>query len=256
MHHQKMYLLLVLLGILVLFHLLLPQAFTITNVVLTIVAVLVMMVNRTKINFMILIAVSLIYGFGLTLYSQMEQIFNEGQYLFMASHLLMTATLVVLWLLIHYARTVADEVNAMQAKIALLEKYEDGGRALSYQEFVERGTSVEVAMKRRREEGRLILFRMHPSVPEQTVKSLRTAFVDICLDSVRDDFDLVHARSDREVLVLLQNTDEQGVDVVNNRVKARMHHHLNFRDLPYSFEVFSIGSLMAALDSISEKEGA
>ena len=256
MHHQKMYLLLVLLGIFVLLHLLLPQAFTIMNVLLTVVAVLVMMVNRTKINFMILIAVSLVYGFGLTLYSQMEQIFNEGQYLFMASHLLMTATLVVLWLLVHYARTVADEVNAMQAKIALLEKYEDGGRALSYQEFVERGTSVEVAMKRRREEGRLIHFRMHPTVPEQTVKSLRTAFVDICLDAVRDDFDLVHARSDREVVVLLQNTDERGVNVVYSRVKERMHHQLNFLDLPYSFEVFPIGSLMAALDSISEKEGA
>ncbi|KIL46707.1 hypothetical protein KP77_28340 [Jeotgalibacillus alimentarius] len=215
-----------------------------------------MMFFRTKINFLIVLSIILVYGFSLTFYAQMNGIFSGGQYVLIAAHLLLTASLLILWLIVHDIKSLVEENKSLKERIMLLEKFDLNTKALSMPEFMERGLIIETAMKRRREQGRLLYFRVKDSVPVEARNSLRHYFVNTCLHTVREEFDLVTSPDQNEVFVLLQGTNAEGESIVINRLTEKLREHVNYIELPYNIASYEIGSLKNIMEQFDQQRGA
>lgn len=215
-----------------------------------------MMFFKTGANFLIFLSAILIYGFGLTAYAISNQIFNEGQYAFILSHLALTLSLLLTWLVVHDVKALMQKNKTMQDRLMQLEKYDQQTKALSFQEFKERGLLIETGMRRRGETGQLLYFKMSKDVPLPVRSSLRHTFINICLSTVRSEFDLVTSPTEDEVLVLLQGTDQAGRDVVIKRLEEAVKAHVNFVSLPFEVHSYELGSLEAIIDELFDEESA
>ncbi|WP_416147620.1 hypothetical protein ACM26V_15440 [Salipaludibacillus sp. HK11] len=236
--------------------LLLPENFMLLHVGIMLLALTAMLFFRTGVNFLILLGISLIYGFALTAYAMADQIFDQQQYILMLAHLLLTATLLSLWLILHDSKTLFEENKMLKEKVRLLVKFDDQTKALSFPEFIDRGLIIETGMRRRNETGQLLYFKMMEHVPKSAKKPLCIELITYGLESIRSEYDLITSPSEGEVIILLQNTSEAGSEVVLHRIQDKLKTTINYIDLPFTIEKIVIGNLEAALDRCLQKKGA
>ncbi|MBM7577867.1 hypothetical protein [Jeotgalibacillus terrae] len=256
MFKKRLYLLFLLWGVTFGLLALLPEGYASNHVMLVMLSLVLMVFFRTKINFLIVLSTIIIYGFGLTIYAQMEDIFSGGQYILIAAHLLLTASLLSLWLIVHDVKSLVEENKSLEERIGLLEKFDWNTKALSMPEFMERGLLIETAMRRRSEKGRLIYFNVKDSVPLTARDSLRHYFINTCLHTVREEFDLVTSPSQSEVFVFLQGTNTEGEAIVIERLKDKLREYVNYIELPYHITSYEIGNLKKIMEQFDHQRGA
>ncbi|WEG16721.1 hypothetical protein PQ478_19785 [Alkalihalophilus pseudofirmus] len=256
MKDYKLYFLLVMFCGVLLLHFLLPPILIILQFTVIFIAITIMVFLRTGINFLLVLTLILTYGFSLTGYSMINQIFDKGQYELILAHIMFTSSLLIIWLIVHEVKSLLIENKELLMRLKLLEKYDLQTSALSFPEFKERGLLIETGMKRRNETGQLLYFQMEEFVPITVRQSLHQEFIRKCLTTVRAEYDLVTSPSNLEVLILLQGTDAAGKEIVLKRLMHSMKENVNYIEVPFLLKSIEVGSLEDGLNKLLPSKGA
>lgn len=112
----------------------------------------------------------------------------------------------------------------MEQKIRELEKYNEIG-VLTFTEFLNRAELIFNSMKRRNEIGQLLIFKINELKTNREVRTSRTVIKiwgEVILNTIRKQFDIVGYLNENTLLVLLQNTDSKGSNIVIDRIKKHL----------------------------------
>ncbi|MCY1691564.1 ABC transporter permease [Exiguobacterium sp. SL14] len=156
--------LLLLVGLLATVLVLYQMTFDITTSILhfLLVPVLIVMtlLNGRK-NFLILISYVLVLGFLYLILSWYNEASNELQLSYIGQHLLSSVGVFLYWLFLRQLRSVFEENESLQKRVALLEGFSASPQLLSYSEFLDR-TDFLIAGANRRQEQNMLL---HIQIP-------------------------------------------------------------------------------------------
>ncbi len=132
-----------------------------------------------------------------------------------ALHVTLSATLILLWLTAHDVRRVHSDNKTLQMQVLALQRQDTETGILTYQEFQYRFESIWANLKRRSETGFLLKITLPPM--KHVKDSVRQEVSRTALASVRSHYDIVGLAPNDDILVILQNTTEEGVRLVRGR---------------------------------------
>ncbi|MEG6570625.1 hypothetical protein [Thermoanaerobacterium thermosaccharolyticum] len=142
---------------------------------------------------------------------------------------------VLIWIESIFLKRIVDKNLEMDQRVKELEKYNEIG-VLTFTEFLNKAELIFTSMKRRNENGQLLIFKINKLDINSKMRTSRTAIKilgETILNSIRKQFDIVGYLNESTLLVLLQNTNSEGCKIVIDRVKKHLsdapnHNHDNF----------------------------
>ncbi|KOO50365.1 hypothetical protein [Priestia koreensis] len=225
----------------------LPLERAVINYIMIFAYILVLLsVNSSK-SFIALLVMVLGYGFALTFYCYKAGFTGGIQAQFVVLHLFLTASLLLLWILFYHVKRLIKKVNTLEAQVQNLEKYEDVPNLLSENEFVSQAQLLITGTKRRNESSYLL--KVQSTHQNETSKSTLYTATKICLEMLRNNYDLVTRYEDQMLLIFLQNTDESGAQVVINRMKEKLK--IEFSTSAVSIQSTPIDTLESAFEDFN-----
>ncbi len=181
------------------------------------------------------LSITLSLGFAFLFYSFFSVSTISSQINFIFQHVLLTVSLIVIWLIFSSVKRLQDEKADLKKRILELEKYEGSFDLLTNSEFVNRTQIISTGTKRRGEENYYIVFTL--STEGLTKESMNHVFSQALLETVRAQFDLVTKLTNGSYMVFLQNTNEAGCLIVVNRLFQSLKKNLNQRELPITYTI-------------------
>lgn len=133
-----------------------------------------------------------------------------------SAHIATIANIAIAYAFIYYIKKIDIENATLKAQIENMLDYVGSTKLLTKQEYEERKTMLLKAMQRRKEKGFEIFF----SVKNINSKAKDTVFDKLsfyALKNFRNDYDLVCKWDNYCFTVLLQNTNEDGMNIALNR---------------------------------------
>ncbi|MFD0770726.1 GGDEF domain-containing protein [Bacillus sp. CGMCC 1.60114] len=146
---------------------------------------------------------------------------TSEQLSYIVFHFFAASNFFLIYISTYLLKQVVHENKRLTEQLIKLEQYIAGTKLLTKQEFVNRGILLEAAMKRRDETGVLIYFDFS-SFNTYTRDSVRDHVASLLLETVRNNFDLVGKYDDEKLVILLQNTNAAGAEIVMNRLHEKM----------------------------------
>ena len=167
----------------------------------------------------------------------------------------------VTWGMGVYVRGFVEEVRALRTRTAELEKYSPQTRLLTLNEFKNEARMASAIAKRRGERNVLLRLTLRDFALDgaagRTSARLMSILSEAILSSVRSDFDIAGYLPPHTAVVLLQNTDANGAQILVDRIMAtlRKQQSLNAetfeRDI--AVEIVPLGKDAAAFESALQK---
>lgn len=133
----------------------------------------------------------------------------------------MAANFFIVYISTHLLKKVIHENKELTERVRTLEQYIGESKLLTRQEFERRQALLINAMNRRNETGVMIYFDF-TSFSKYTKESVMDRVASLLVETVRADFDLVAEYDNNTLVILLQNTNEAGADIVMNRLQPKM----------------------------------
>lgn len=149
---------------------------------------------------------------------------TSEQWQYIITHFLMAANFFIVYISTHLLKKVIHENKELTERVRTLEQYIGESKLLTRQEFERRQALLINAMNRRNETGVMIYFDF-TSFSKYTKESVMDRVASLLVGTVRADFDLA-AKYNNTLVILLQNTNEAGADIVMNRLKPKMEQWL------------------------------
>ncbi|MBY0097338.1 hypothetical protein [Mesobacillus maritimus] len=205
------------------------------DLVIILASIVAMNMLSTSKNFILVLTITLTTGFVLLFYQFFKGATLSSQIDYILQHILQTASLILIWLLFSTVKGLQEDVTVLKKRINELEKYEGSFHLLTRQEFKNRVQIISTGTRRRGEENYFVLFTL--SRNDVTKDALDHVFSQVILDTVRAQFDLVTKLEDGSYLLFLQNTDENGCQIVVNRLFQSLRKNLEQSELPVSFTI-------------------
>ncbi|MGA5741638.1 diguanylate cyclase [Bacillus cereus] len=150
---------------------------------------------------------------------------TSDQWQYMITHFLMAANFFIVYITTHLLKKVIHENKALTERVRTLEQYIGESKLLTRQEFERRQALLTTAMNRRNETGIIVSFDF-TSFSKYTKESVMNRVASLLVETVRNDFDLAAEYDNNTLVILLQNTNEAGADIVMNRLKPKMEQWL------------------------------
>ena len=220
------------------------------HLILITLAILLMSIIPTRLGYLLFLATTLIYGFSLTVVAFELGYFDTKQWEMITSHLVLTASLLLTWLLTNEIKNLGQEVKELRLRVKQLARYDEVTQLLSLEEFIERGALIETTLKRRNEPGILVHFKMNQTIDPAVEKSLHLLFSEQLSKAIRTGYDLVSAPTQQDAVILLQNTGAIGADIVLGRLRESLKTKLNYIELPYSYEVLELDGIREQIQAL------
>lgn len=132
----------------------------------------------------------------------------------------MAANFFIVYISTHLLKKVIHENKELTERVRTLEQYIGESKLLTRQEFERRQALLINAMNRRNETGVMIYFDF-TSFSKYTKESVMDRVASLLVETVRADFDLAAKYDNNTLVILLQNTNEAGADIVMNRLKPK-----------------------------------
>jgi hypothetical protein len=210
---------------------------------LFLIAASVLLLSFTHLNFLFPIVISIILGFGafLTGYAFLFGDQDNVQISLMYLHLLLTAFLLLYWVLVHYLKKTLSENKQLAEKVKSLEKVDAATKLLTKNEFLDQAKIVQKGAARRGESLWLLTLELSP-VNKTVLAALRHKLAQIVFSSIRQEYDFVTATK-KGIIILLQNTSENGIEVVQKRIDSKSHTAFNQIKPPYQVKQKRITSI-------------
>ena len=221
---------------------------------LVLIASSILLLSFTNIKFLFPIIITVILGFGafLTGYAFFSAHQENIQFYFMYIHLLLTAFLLLYWVLVYYLKKTVNESNQLSEKVKLLEKYDVSTKLLTKHEFLDQSKIVQKGAIRRNESLWLLVLELNLE-NKNTLSTLKHKLSQIVFSSIREEYDFVTA-TNKGILILLQNTNENGVAVVLDRIHSKSHTVFNQIQPPYQYKHRQISSIDQIIEEVEEKK--
>ncbi|MFD1676828.1 hypothetical protein [Alicyclobacillus fodiniaquatilis] len=127
----------------------------------------------------------------------------------------LSATIIFLWLSARYIKGLFAQNVGLQEEILSLKKHDEQTGVLTFNEFQYRFESIWVGLRRRNEVGFFLKISLPPF--KYTQRSILGKVTQSALDAIRSHYDIVGVTPNEEIYIVLQNTTEQGVDIVERR---------------------------------------
>ncbi|PFK49211.1 diguanylate cyclase domain-containing protein [Bacillus cereus] len=150
---------------------------------------------------------------------------TSDQWQYMITHFLMAANFFIVYITTHLLKKVIHENKTLTERVRTLEQYIGESKLLTRQEFERRQALLTTAMNRRNETGIIVYFDF-TSFSKYTKESVMNRVASLLVETVRNDFDLAAEYDNNTLVILLQNTNEAGADIVMNRLKPKMEQWL------------------------------
>ncbi|HDR4494380.1 TPA: GGDEF domain-containing protein [Bacillus anthracis] len=150
---------------------------------------------------------------------------TSEQWQYIITHFLMAANFFIVYISTHLLKKVIHENKELTERVRTLEQYIGESKLLTRQEFERRQALLINAMNRRNETGVMIYFDF-TSFSKYTKESVMDRVASLLVGTVRADFDLAAKYDNNTLVILLQNTNEAGADIVMNRLKPKMEQWL------------------------------
>jgi GGDEF domain-containing protein len=163
---------------------------------------------------------------------------TSDQWQYMITHFLMVANFFIVYITTHLLKKVIHENKTLTERVRTLEQYIGESKLLTRQEFERRQALLITAMNRRNETGIMIYFDF-TSFSKYTKESVMDRVSSLLVETVRNDFDLAAEYDENTLVILLQNTNEAGADIVMNRLQPKLEKWLAaeaIRDIKISRE--------------------
>ncbi|MDM5270206.1 GGDEF domain-containing protein [Bacillus wiedmannii] len=150
---------------------------------------------------------------------------TSEQWEYIITHFLMAANFFIVYISTHLLKKVIHENKELTKRVRTLEQYIGESKLLTRQEFERRQALLINAMNRRSETGVIIYFDF-TSFSKYTKESVMDRVASLLVETIRADFDLAAEYDNNTLVILLQNTNEAGADIVMNRLKQKMEQWL------------------------------
>ncbi|MED1103982.1 dGTP triphosphohydrolase [Bacillus paramycoides] len=150
---------------------------------------------------------------------------TSDQWKYIIIHFLMAANFFIVYISTHLLKKVILENKKLTEQVRVLEQFIGESKLLTRQEFERRKALLTTAMNRRNETG-IIIFFDFTSFSKYTKESVMDRVASLLVDTVRADFDLAAEYNSNTLVILLQNTNEAGADIVMNRLQPKMEQWL------------------------------
>ncbi|HDW3053186.1 TPA: diguanylate cyclase [Bacillus cereus] len=188
--------------------------FTIIYVIVNVL--FLFLADKTAFIFFILgTIISVFYQAWLHLWS------TSDQWQYMITHFLMVANFFIVYITTHLLKKVIHENKTLTERVRTLEQYIGESKLLTRQEFERRQALLTTAMNRRNETGVIVYFDF-TSFSKYTKESVMDRVASLLVETVRNDFDLAAEYDESTLVILLQNTNEAGADIVMNRLQPKL----------------------------------
>ncbi|PFD44825.1 dGTP triphosphohydrolase [Bacillus cereus] len=146
---------------------------------------------------------------------------TSDQWEYIITHFLMAANFFIAYISTHLLKKVILENRKLTEQVKILEQYIGESKLLTRQEFERRQALLITAMNRRNETGILIYFDFTP-FSKYTKESVMDRVASLLVNTVRTNFDLVAEYDSNTLVILLQNTNDAGANIVMNRLQPKM----------------------------------
>ncbi|MED0668591.1 hypothetical protein P4T04_20105 [Bacillus badius] len=215
------------------------------------ISLVVMALLHEKFLFLYAITVTIGFGAFLTGIAFWRHNSEDQQISFMFLHLLVTTFLLLYWILLYYIKSIGTKNRDLIAKVKALEKYMPHSNILTNHEFLDQAKIILKGTERRNEQAWLLQLCFLP-ISDYTKQSVRETLEKLALHSIRVEYDIVTS-SPSSVMVLLQNTNRQGVEIVKKRMIERANTIFNKTKQPFLFKEQLIDNVQQAAESLEEK---
>ncbi|WP_410984251.1 dGTP triphosphohydrolase [Bacillus cereus] len=195
-----------------------PYAFFFT--ILYVLINLLFLFISNKFAFTLFIAGTLLSIFYLFYEAWLYLWSTSTQLTYIIVHFLAIVNFFLIYISTYMLKKLLHENRRLQQQVYTLEQYIGETKLLTRQEFERRGVLLEAAMKRRSETGMLVYFSF-TSFGSYTKRSVMDRVASLLLDTVRSDFDLVGKYDENTLVILLQNTNETGANIVLMRLENK-----------------------------------
>nr|WP_267255438.1 dGTP triphosphohydrolase [Bacillus thuringiensis] len=146
---------------------------------------------------------------------------TSDQWQYIITHFLMVANFFIVYITTHLLKKVIHENKTLTERVRTLEQYIGESKLLTRQEFERRQALLTTAMNRRNETGVIVYFDF-TSFSNYTKESVMDRVASLLVETVRNDFDLAAEYNESTLVILLQNTNEAGADIVMNRLQPKL----------------------------------
>jgi hypothetical protein len=219
----------------------------VVNLLIVISSVVIMgLLNNIK-NFLYILTISLILGFSYLIYSFITQSSQPLQIDLIVNHLMLTISLIFLWLFFNQIKKNFEENKQLHTRITELKRFEKTPGLLYFSEFIIRANVILTGIKRRNETSYLI--KIAPNVSSEVFDSVSYLLTECTLQAIRADYDLV-TKKDQSLIIFLQNTDQSGCKIVLDRLFSLLRTKINLLNLPFKWEEIKMANSLE--DSLAE----
>lgn len=220
------------------------------TLLLIVLSIVVIPFLSERFIFLYTIIVMLGFGIFLTSYAFIHKNQEHIQIDYMYIHVLLSAFLVTYWVLNVYIKRIVQENDLLQHKLTVLQRYEVHTHLLTTSEFKERAKILYQSAQRRNEQLWLLSLYIRRT-DNRILQSVRERIGKIALESVRAEFDIVTANH-KTIIILLQNTNEEGVQVVEKRIRHRTRAIFNNVEYPFYCEKKLIQQVEQITEAVKE----
>lgn len=181
--------------------------------------------------FFLMLAIGMgLYHIGDAVYTKAS---NANQLEMVGSYLIIFTGVALLWLIFYLIHDTQQEHAQLKQNVEQLKKFEPYEQVFTKTEFLARTTLLYTGMKRRNETGYLVILELNPE-KNYIQEALFHQVSFHALRTIRKEYDLVGKLSHKTVVLLLQNTDEKGSDIVLHRLRENIATELRAEAVPYT----------------------
>ncbi|SIS90641.1 GGDEF domain-containing protein [Salimicrobium salexigens] len=181
---------------------------------------------KSSIAFIILISEVIVTGFLLTYDAYQAKLTSIDQLPLVFNHLMFAAIVTVLWIIFFLLKRDSKRLFQMKDKLSRLQRFEEQTNVFTKNEFMEKAKVIWAGLKRRDERGLIIFVSINPSI-QHTENAITKTIGNTLITTVRGDFDLVGRYDSNTFIVLLQNTNEKGKEIVLNRFRGLLDNQID-----------------------------
>lgn len=173
-------------------------------------------------SFTFLVAVMLSIAFYYVAKAWISPNEKYSQFNMIAQQLIVITLSVFLWVQSIYVKNIVNKNENLERRVKELEKINPETGIMNFREFLDRAEMIYTAIKRRKENGQLIIIKLADISTGgnlKTSKTLMKLLGEAIIKSIRKNYDIVGIYDSNTFMALLQNTNQFGSEIVINRIK-------------------------------------
>lgn len=224
----------------------LPPSLLLIHIIVLATTTIFLFLVKWNWSFIFIVGSTLLYGFALTWQAFSEQLLQEQQIEFILMNIVYFVSILSIWHSAHQLQKLKTLLEYEKQKNSRLQKFvNEKSSMLTNKEFTDRVSLSLVGLERRNEMGYLI--RISADILKTKEKVYNKILIDVIEDSTRDQFDFFTYIDSSTFLIYLENTNEEGCQVVQSRVLDKLSAKVNTNYLPIEFTTNRVEQLKDTL---------